>query len=482
MKAEATRLLHRAARQSDNIDSKLCIWRAILEIDPKDEKAKKNIEKYFVSSSNGRVSFLTRRGDGLTMRLGAILVAKTLARKFNGSFHFKWGNGFIGDKFHAMEKVDEVFVPDFINEYSVLEDACFGYDQIDEQSEEFIAHRPIDWKFRGWDVSKIFQKGFPLNIRLNQDDNKFLSEQFYRLPFKTEIKNVIMQARKVEFDRDIVGIHVRGGDIIYGNYRLSGKYAKGRCLPIKVVREIIKDNVSLNKKIIIFGQGNELLNSLKSEYGISLARDMYPDNIGSWGVLFDVVLMSKCANVYAAGGSGVTKLAEILGDMNVLTPERIWGRNVYIEKLVNNLAEEICLYDNYQQSFSFFHAYLLRRNTDLSVAKSYLNSAIQLDPSNHLYSLLSFEIALFQNDVESAENIAKNYVGFYSSQQGEYFSTKEFKWQCENLFLIGDLIERNYDNTRFRHTNTLMFIISRGCRSRAVSGDALNQRPNLCRP
>ncbi|BBB25102.1 hypothetical protein [Amphritea japonica] len=459
MNSEVVKLLRRGARSFERKSeiAALDIWRAILKLSSEDVEARKKIENYFILDGKGKVAFLARRGDGLTMRLMALIIAKALSEKFDCQFRFKWGRGFIGDKYHSMEKAVDVFDKEFVDIYSVDETTCFGFDDVFSCVGKSIFDKPVSWGFRGWDISRCAQAGLPSVIEFDENDAKRLTKCFYELPFKPELKNVILNAKRVGIDDGFVGIHIRGGDIIYGDYRLSGRYANGRCLPINIVKRIIEEQVGLSKNVILFGQDGELLNSLKNEFDVVLARDFYNNKMHGWDVLFDVVLMSRCFSVFAAGSSGVTKLAGAVGSVSVLTPEQYWGREKYINYfLCNDLDADIAGFDPFQKSFSLYHAYLLSRDFDLLSALGFLIKAMACDSDNMLYKLLMFELYLFTNEFEFAEKIASDYVSYYAAGDNEHYTTKEFFWQCEAFISLNRVVSVKPEENKYENSKVLL--------------------------
>lgn len=367
------------------------------------------LNKYVQRYSKDKMLFVAKRGDGLTMRLGAIIYAIFFANKYNGTFRFKWGKGFANDAFHSIESVEELFEQSFIEEFLLdeLDDFSF-YDLEKVNPQDLDSKKPL-FEHRGWDISRYAQRKIPPQLVLDSNDKEQLSQLIHSIPFTPRYKRAIKLANDVDLSSgEIVGIHVRSGDIIYGQYRLCGRYVKGRSLPILLVDELIRLNLKAGKRVLLFSGDLNLLNCLKEKYDVLTPSDfLQNDELGAEAVIYDSVLMSRCKSLYAAGSSGVTKLAQVIGKVNISTPIEYWV-NTSVNKIQLELAKVEAAYDELQSAYSYYHAYLKFRGGNNKVADAFLDKAIELDPNNSLYLILKFEWCIQTQEFLLAEqNIAR---------------------------------------------------------------------------
>lgn len=124
---------------------------------------------------------------------------------------------------------------------------------------------------------------------------------------ETHVKFELIQQK---LPQKLLGLHLRGGDVVYG--RFKDDIRLGKSLPLPLAEKFISNNPG--SSVVIFGTntGQSLndLEYLKNKYSnVLLSFDFYDEK--EYEVLFDSYIASNCELVYSAGNSAVTSLAAL---------------------------------------------------------------------------------------------------------------------------------------------------------------------------
>ncbi|MFG5098539.1 hypothetical protein O8I71_07585 [Campylobacter lari] len=239
------------------------------------------------------------------------------------------------------------------------------------------------------------------------------------IEFSEHIQKVMDQSREIflkNFNCNIVCIHIRSGDIVYGDKRDLNFLNFNKATPVEIVLEIIKRNIHVD--ILIVGEDRDtifkLIQYVRKKYckfNIYDSASFVPSNINNKTDLdfFELTFISSCKKIYSF--SGFARLASMIG--NGIEPER-WD-NIFtndekfdiISRNINNIDVS-----SYQKAFSFFvmfyYAKILKKNIEILI--DILEKAFENDKENKIFVLLLVECYIIDNEYEKAENmVCQNY-------------------------------------------------------------------------
>jgi hypothetical protein len=320
---------------------------------------------------------LTARTDGKGERVNAILNGVLLSEQLNKEFIFSWNTESSANKNIFLDL--NAKIPDFFDEemldkhymkfeelsfYLLYDESVTGCEVVsgdtylpgveDDSSEEAINIIPsqetsLDVDYSGA-INKVFSK-------------KYLA---------------LLMSYQSSFD--YLGIHYRGGDVIYGNHR-HNKHAIGdKSAALSMIERVIQDNQ--NQKIILFGTpiGDTLddLMFLERKYSnvtlsISLASADYDY------LIQDCMMMSACNKLIGMSGTGVIRLAQKFNTkLNVEYFSDVFKGDILYELLLSGLRNPE--YNLLQRSY---HAVRALSMSEVD-AEYLLNKIHGFDPDNKL--------------------------------------------------------------------------------------------------
>lgn len=367
------------------------------------------IEKLIKTHDNGRdFNFFCNRNDGLGERLKAILNTIVIAKLLERKFYIHWPEEVsAGKEFHSIDESASVFSKSFIHEHMVSKDfvaekKLSHLSEIkhvkDFYSEDlfdgYLCHQNEKFKFFG--ESKVL-------------DISLFGDAFEEIEFSQPLKKAILMARDIDIGAKAVAIHIRGGDIIYGRYRLSQRYqAKAICFPI--VAALIDKLTQQGFKVVIFLQDEPVEQELRKEcYGnVILAKDFSRQLDKTAQAIFDIILMSRC-QIILAGTSGFAEVAARISGVKIKKVSDYLDVFQRLEKIKAWLSGEDTI-DNFQHSFAILN-YVLDGEGTLSPKEinEVLIRAEANDPSNGLYPAKRLLNFWNDGDFEAANRIARDH-------------------------------------------------------------------------
>lgn len=354
---------------------------------------------------------LVNRPDGLGERLKAILNGIYLSEYFGLDFKFTWPvKSGIDKSFHDIETVSEIFSKEFIEKYYIdIEDLNLNLfldlrktKLVEVPSNKCLTGETVGWICHQSDLSHY------ISTELLPEFINF-SEVYNHIGFSTEIEKVLKASQIANIPSNTVAIHLRGGDIIYGKYRLSQRY-QHKVIPVLVALQLAKDIISSGKVPLIFAQDKALLDLFRGVHGV-ITTDKLIDE--SWSSLqkamFEIDLMSKCSEIIS-GSSGFAAVAAKISNNRIKNI-----RNVYSESeqydFINKGLESVAL-DDYQKSYHLLMCVILK-DDDFENVDRMLAEASLLDPGNGLYLIKR----VINNLKYGFENEADKLLESYLSKQ-----------------------------------------------------------------
>lgn len=267
------------------------IHKEILNMSVEIARLREEITKANKNLSPERNTILANRRDGLGQRLLAILNSIAVSDFFKYDFKFTWDVGLEKDKHHAISSVDKIFSENFIknNFHPKL------VDNIPHVRDMKDSANNGKWFECTQSINAAFAKKY--NLSLNY------KKAFEKIEFSEHILKAKLAAQEIEVDESTVAIQMRAGDIIYGEFRHhTSFYSKVILYPI--VLEAIGNFLNVNKKIIIFGQDEGLINKIveffegENIFSSKMLMEGF-DFDNEQVAFFDIFLMSRCKHIYA---------------------------------------------------------------------------------------------------------------------------------------------------------------------------------------
>ncbi|MCR6656979.1 MAG: glycosyltransferase [Opitutus sp.] len=345
------------------------------------------------------------RADGLGERLNAMVNAVLLSRLTGLPFRYHWRNSVIDDAAnfsanakagtgvivgHAIEPEREVFDSSFINSFSLpaLEKGAYVEIQEKDLTAEKLIHGADARHLKGWLAPRLHLDEFlaPSLIKSPEFD---LCWAFDQIRFTPTVQAMVTQGRQVPLPLKTAALHLRSGDVFYGDYRKRVYYTyKGLSLPIAkaIIARLQRDGYS----ILLFGQDGWVLNYLKEASGAILAYDLLPpgEHSNVQRAIFEIVLMSRCKTIIA-GSSGFAKLASWIGGKTVQVGFKLFKHLEQFELSREDLAQNAADYPPLQAAFAYWFSYFYSRgHLTVEQSLSLVERAYELDPENQLYAIV----------------------------------------------------------------------------------------------
>ena len=251
--------------------------------------------------------FVAQRNDGLGERLRAIINAMACAEIFGGEFKFCWQSNLKNNKWHSVKSADEIFSKDFIDKYHLSDPVRNDVKPINSFS------AVSDVGAYACETSLLTPEFFG---RFGSDTLKnymaSVRKSFESIKFSESIQIVINEAKSIQLAPNAVALHLRAGDIIFGNFTLNLSYVQ-KVVPLSIACDLIETLKKDHKQVILVGEDQSVLAYLRDHYdNVELASELEVRQLDQVEKsFFDMVLMGRCSCIYA-GSSGFAAAASML--------------------------------------------------------------------------------------------------------------------------------------------------------------------------
>ena len=353
-----------------------------------------------VATTAPRKVFLAARRDGFGERLRALMNAMILAERFGGDFRFAWEEAREFDRAaHAILPGEETFARDFVAAHATdpgVGPAPFrryariaGAESIEAGDLFRVEQRALA------EVLPEVATALPASAG---------AAAFRRIRFSERLE----RGRGAAFDLDLpegaVAIHLRAGDLLYGQHRLVGHFA-GKAMAWPLAFGLAAHFRSEGRAVLVFGQDKALCRHLAVGQGGVFAGDVAADRgLDLYqSVLFEIALMSRCSEIYAGASGFALAACQIAGTApgraeSCLGPDAI--RGLFLRAL--EAPAEAAITD-LQRAFAFWSAAFVHANLFEAVERSrFLAAASRFDPDNCLYRLAYVGASLEAGETASA--------------------------------------------------------------------------------
>lgn len=416
-----------------------------------------NTDITFLKLINNGVIF-TNRIDGFGERMCAFLNAMYLSYLTGFDFKFHWHEPccelehWNNDKelllpYSSLGYKSDIFTDSFIETFHVNKVDCnaadaFSLDSIDSVKKTSIClcdHQELFWHFKDMDVI---------------DYRETLPILWKQIGFNASVLSIVNNAEAiVDKIGNFISIHIRAGDIIYGNSSslIYSYKATNICLALELIERY------LNKyNIIMFSDDISVVKYIQGVFKLHkyacqlfIADDLFDRKYFS-GIqqnFFEICVMSKSKKIFSSD-SGFSRLALMIGNCK--------EHYKFLEYFTKE--EQVCItkdkllkfnLNKNHQAFCYMHLYLitLELNRFDSRLEEYVQYAYNCIPSK-TYAVLYCNFLLKNYHYDRANEVLKQcYENDVLNFKNELFCVEWFNcWLYRNEFKLYDCydLDLNY--------------------------------------
>jgi hypothetical protein len=265
------------------------------------------------------------------------------------------------------------------------------------------------------------------------DLNKIFSHEKYRdfienKLFTPKIEGKLREIRGLKLPEKRIGIHLRGGDVVYGNARKRFSAARELTLSLPVAEEICRKHLNQGYTVFVFGASKNDIEYLTVKYTnvlsvndikLSLADD--PES-----VLREVTLMADCEKLFAAENSAVSDLASLLGRAEFKTGTDILTRDDEYRVLCACIESGTArVFHPLQRAYVNFSALLTAPETiPFEQMKLHILAALGDDDDRAQYWFLLYLIALATEEQSLILKSRQKLQGILEAEIEVFFDTQ----------------------------------------------------------
>ena len=258
-------------------------------------------------------------------------------------------------------------------------------------------------------------------------------EAFEAIEFSDSMMSAKRHAESIPLNKLSVAIHLRMGDITYGEYRFMNRFYQ-KVIPIYILDFLVKKFQRDGYQVLIFGQDSNFCRSFCINNNCVFTGDLSTDEYNaSQSALFDIVLMSRC-NLIVSGASGFSRLANWIGNSSTHYFTKYFSDIELKQAFLKANSLDGILQAEYTEpllkSFSIAH-YMDTFNYDLSQAEKIdlLNKCIVIDTENPYYKLQLACLYYDDNNFDLADAILLEEI---SKKQSK--NDKGIEWLINRLY------------------------------------------------
>ncbi|MGU3494632.1 hypothetical protein ACLBXM_11370 [Xanthobacteraceae bacterium A53D] len=336
------------------------------------------------------VKVVARRTDGLGQRLYAIVNAIYIAEMTKLKWGFAWGNRFGDDPYHSISPAESIFSEKTISDHMLDQKEAGGYTSLPSGLFDYkdIVDPIRNRRVVGWSITNKRLESV-LVPELCPNSAFSFGDAFQKISFSDRINLAIGRANEVDVPDNSVAIHVRSGDVVYGYYRKWGRFVK-KCIPIPIVRRLVKDLTESGVKVFVFSQNNAATSQIgerKNFIDVEALRKSW-NMSADQSAIFDVILMSRCEKI-VGGSSGFSTLASKVGNSPIIGVAEFYDSRSVVDiikgDIENGKFEE---YPEMERALCYWYMWTYSRTTvSRKDSIRWLEMASVLDEANPLYKL-----------------------------------------------------------------------------------------------
>ena len=344
---------------------------------------------------NESYTFVGNRTDGLGERLRSVLNIILLSKITGGDFRFSWRSVLDHNKeFHATSTKEEIFNKkfikkriidsSFINSMELIPLSELNIDNIDNydgvlvnQSSLYVQTSEMSLR-SGLDYRGAYESiGFSDNIVLAQ-----------------QLANGVTQKNKT------VSIHLRAGDIVYAQHRITNSCVP-KVIPAYIASLLIDYFKGLGYQVIVFGQDEMFCEGICKDKDVLYSKNLCNSRFSeAQKAIFDITLMSK-SEIIVGGQSGFSTFAGLVGGVPVKYFDKFFSYTEIIKAFYDAMDECGTLNRDFtsplMKSYSIMH-FLIMYGDHLGInyKLKLINFCKELDEKNTFFQIMK-SVYLFKN-------------------------------------------------------------------------------------
>ncbi|MBD9373199.1 discoidin domain-containing protein [Rhizobium sp. ARZ01] len=363
-----------------------------------------------VFSEYGGPVVVANRADGLGERLNAMLNALWMSELCGAGFRFTWSDRLVDDMTHAIVPATRMFSKEFLAAHLIPPRDGEGIWPLTEMKRSFDDIR--------WTLSQTGMIASPRAILTDvvsgvpdMDSVSAMQRAFDRIEFSSEVKHAISVAQNTEIKPRSVALHLRSGDIIFGEYRKYLNYTyKGLTLPI--AKKIVRHFVDQGRDVYLFGQDSESIAHIAHSCGCIDSDTLNSIETGKMErhqrAIYDIVLLSRFETI-VGGSSGFLRQASAIGGSKIVNPQQLFSESVQHLASISDLAKHASIYHPMHVAFGYWYAFFYgRKNRQSGENIAVLEKAIEFDPDNELYYYVLSSLLAQNGDNHRSSNVLRD--------------------------------------------------------------------------
>ncbi|WP_245279065.1 hypothetical protein [Mesorhizobium loti] len=353
---------------------------------------------------------VANRIDGLGGRLLAMANAKSLADRLGYRFGFTWNSRDITDEdSHTVDVVGKIFSGDFIEKHWLgdrIKPADFGVLGGSVFAPSDLEAVARSGKLRGW----ICDDFGVLDIFRDEGVRPNPSEALRAFGFAPAVRQALDAAGKCRFPGPMAALHLRSGDIVYGQYRKRLVFAD-KVIPSTLAKAVVAELSSKGLTTLLVGQDRATVDYVSAQTGALRTDDFGAaafEGEEALSAFFEMALMARCQQIHA-GNSIYAVVASVMGEVPCLGISALFDKQRAAELIMEELQAHQADYHPLEAAFGYQWAFLsLEGEIAPAQARALLGKAGALDPENDVYDLKMAASHFHEGNYPAGEAILKS--------------------------------------------------------------------------
>jgi len=356
--------------------------------------------------------FISLRQDGLGSRLIPLMNAVAMAKLTGGSFEFAWPDHDRAGPEGEMVSAQELFSERFLEEHyrpgwlTIFDMRQKAGDKRERYDAHLVTKAIVPDLISSTCDPMVCRIAEWADLRSDSGNPNIYQEAFAEISFSSPVQEAIQAAKEVPLPDGTTAIHLRGGDVIYDQFRFSGFHAPSWALPFPLARQLAERM----GPVLAFGQDREVIahvcgaSNATSVLSLSQHRGMNP--LEAW--FFEACLMARCKTIVAAPRSAFSGFASLISGIEKTNGYRLVSDEELLA-LVRNHAPDGPV-SNLQKAHAFWAVFFLNPGLAPEERLQCLVRARQFDPQNGLYGLALASELVATSRSEEARSVLSELV------------------------------------------------------------------------
>lgn len=268
---------------------------------------------------------IARRWDGLGARLAAMVNAWSVARALDLEFRFIWPR----DGEPKLRNPAELFSADFLSVFEII--APEPASIISDFDPTAVTACEARRRFQATSATPFIDINECFDILAFAGEDAGTAAARFRncfgaIGWNCKIREVIAFFSRWRNDKRYSAIHIRHGDIVFGEWRHVMAHEK--YIPTPFILSAVETlSGADHRPVLVVSDNDDYVEWLKQRYaGIHTARDIFPGYMGLTELqraLVDILAMSRCEPIVASPRSAFSCLAANVGPAPIIRADRM---------------------------------------------------------------------------------------------------------------------------------------------------------------